>query len=173
MAAMQQVDVASEYNPREMEATGRASGMLIRQHRFPFTYGEGEIVFSLDHDRVATEENFRQAVREIIPADREGRRPSLWAFFLKANPEIIRRFIAAVASPHAHSYSDARWTGFRVLASINRGSGYPVWHLQLFAKRPRSRTPVYSNEAAPNVQCCCFALDGEREPAQGAYPGWV
>jgi hypothetical protein len=39
-----------------------------------------------------------------------------------------------------------------LLGSVNHGSGYPVWSLQLFAKHPDSKTVVYTGEKAPNVR---------------------
>lgn len=43
------------------------------------------------------------------------------------------------------------WSGYRVLGTVNRGNGYPVWTLEIFAKGPDSDTEVYTGQVAPNV----------------------
>ena len=48
--------------------------------------------------------------------------------------------------------SEVKWSGFRVLGTVNPSNGYVVWSLGLFAKRRGSKTKVYSGERAPNVE---------------------
>jgi hypothetical protein len=43
------------------------------------------------------------------------------------------------------------WTGYRVLGTVNRSNGHPVWTLEIFAKDLKSDTEVYTGQDAPNV----------------------
>ncbi|MDP3766785.1 MAG: hypothetical protein Q8S13_02110, partial [Dehalococcoidia bacterium] len=44
------------------------------------------------------------------------------------------------------------WTGVRVLGTVHRGNGFPVWSVQVFARDPQGSTLVYSGPDAPNVR---------------------
>jgi hypothetical protein len=45
---------------------------------------------------------------------------------------------------------ETEWTGCRILGTVNRSNGYPVYSFQLFANK--SKAKVYSGQCAPNVK---------------------
>lgn len=163
---MKQVMKAQPYRAGRMGSLGDAAHMLLRQYRFPDTYRDDEVVSSHDHDRIHLDNMTRwsQIVAKHFPRDRamEAHFPkdgvryvSLNAFLTTANERCVLRFLKELLSPYA---GDHPWTGFRILGTVNRSNGYPVYSLELFAKRRNSDTNVYTGDSddAPNVEGARF-----------------
>lgn len=146
------VFTAEAFYPGAMGSLGDASGMLLRQYKFPDTYAEKDTIAGADHDRIiswdrdhwdACIEKYRKIIGE--------RSLDYWAQYGK--PKDILAFLSDIFSSKSMSdYKDITWTGFRILGTVNRSSGYPVYTLQLFAKHKDTKTKVYSTPMAPNVQ---------------------
>jgi len=138
---MQRVLQAQVYRPNALGSFGNAEYMLIRQHKFPDEYDPAlDKMVGWDHDRVMQQqhEHGRRCFKEHTGSGElhldswvEGATPKKVLDFLqdilKADPKVT-------------------WTGFRVLGTIHRGNGYPVWTLQLFAKHPDSKTVVHNGQ---------------------------
>ena len=122
---------------------GNASYRLDRQQDFPHTYSELDELIGWDHDRIMQHNPSARAICDKYLKTGEMYIPT----WVKDNlPENVIKFFAAMLQ-----VEDKEWTGFRLLTSINRSNGYPVFTLELFRKHPDSDTEVYSGVNAPNV----------------------
>ena len=139
-----QVYKAEPYRWGEMGSFGKASGMLIRQFQFPDTYSVITDEFtSSDHDRMLSwdYDHWSKTVEEFKPKIDGG----LEHWFRNGKAEDVLAFLVK-----AHK-ATGTWTGFRILGTVNRSNGYPVYTLEIFRKGPGSITRVYSGSNAPNV----------------------
>lgn len=133
---MRSVLKAQPYNPRKLGSFGKASHMLIREHAFPVEYDpQKDMLLSWDHDRIMQQFDHAFECFKKHTGTGEG---GLDRWCMHATPEQVLAFLIEIfkADP------SVTWTGFRVLGSVNRSSGYPYWTLQLFAKHPESSTRV-------------------------------
>ena len=137
---------AEPYRDTELWSTGKASGMLVRQWKFPHVYDARERYISEDHDRLL--EFHREHVRACLKKYQTGGPNNIgsWARWHDDDEEIFR-FIKEVTKADPKT----AWTGYRILGTISRGNGCVAWSLQLFVKLPDSKTEVYSGDEAPNV----------------------
>lgn len=138
---------AEMYNDSELGSFGTASGMYIRQFEFPETYDRNSEKFlSLDHDRLLQWDHAHASMcfREYTGTGDVG----FATFARQSADKNVMAFIRAVTKAD----ETINWTGYRILASVNRATGYVVWTLQLFAKNPKGSTKVYTGENAPNVR---------------------
>lgn len=142
---MKRVYPAEPYRPGEMGSFGKASYMLIRQFNFPDTYTEYEKHHFWDSDRCFSNDygNTRRCFTQHTGTGEMG----LENWLRQAKDQKVINFLVDVLKAD----KSVKWTGYRVLGSVNRGNGYPVWTLELFAKDPRSNTNVYTGQVAPNV----------------------
>ena len=129
-----------------MGSLGDASGMLIRQFNFPDTYKEDEQLWNADHDRLLDQDydHWKSTVEDYKA--KIGNR-GLFTWLEHGKQADVLEFLVKVLKADA----SVKWTGFRILGTVNRSNGYPVYSLEVFAKSPRSGTEVYSGESAPNV----------------------
>ncbi len=143
---MPQVLIAERYNPTELGSLGHATYMLICQNKFPLDYEVTDHKTSADHDRLLMwdYEHFRMTCKEYLGTGELG----IPAWAQSQHPEKVLEFIKAAmkADPKI------KWTGHRILGTVNRSNGYPVYSLELFAKGKGSKTKVYTGENAPNVK---------------------
>ena len=131
-----------------MSSTGDASGMYIRQYKFPDTFKDDEILLSADSDRC-----FQWDYDHADAAcDRHMGTGDLGiaSWVRKATPADVIAFFADILKAE-EQYPGVKWTGFRLTGTVNRSNGGAVFHLALFAKKPRSGTKVYTGQKAPNV----------------------
>lgn len=144
---MNQVTKADPYNPGRMGSLGDASGMLIRQYKFPFEYEFGiDKLVSADSDRISY---WCGIDRTSECCKRRTGRGSMGIGDWVRNAKIDD--IVAFLTEMLDADSTVMWTGFRVLGTVNRSNGYPIFTLELFSKG-KTKTKVYSNENAPNVK---------------------
>lgn len=146
---MQQVLLARPYRYGAMGSLGDASLMLIRQHNFPLYYQRGvDVMTSADDDRIRSWHG-----SDHYSACRKRYFGNEWFenAVTKAFPDKVINFIidAMKLRNHVENGHIVAWTGFRILGSVNRGNGYPVFSMQLFSNV--SGTEVYSGPVAPNV----------------------
>jgi hypothetical protein len=132
---------------------GDASYMLMRQWNFPDTYSELDKFQSADHDRMQgwDYKHFDRVCQEHLKTGPM----ALMSRPLKASREQILAFCKDAHKTTEATFSDGttgEWTGFRILATLNRSNGFLVFSIQLFAKHPDSDTKTYSNGNAPNVK---------------------
>lgn len=128
-----------------MGSFGKASYMLIRQHQFPHTYSQQDEIISADSDRCFQWDH--DHARRCFNQHTGGGQLDLQRWVEDATPEEVIAFLADLLKAGPAS----RWSGFRVLGTVNRGNGYAVWTLQLFRKHPESTTEVFTGESAPNI----------------------
>jgi len=147
-----QVQSAEPYRYGELGSLGRASGMLIRQFQFPSKYSPEDKFISADGDRCLQwdHDHARRCFTEHTGKGELG----LGDWVGRATDEQMITFIVDLLKADA----SVEWTGYRVLGTVNRSNGFPVWTLQLFAKHPDSDTEVFTGPGAPNV------LKGPRRP---------
>lgn len=137
-----------------MGSLGNASCMLLRQWNFPAEYDhDRDQMHSADDDRLRSwdYEHDRACYKRHV-----NRHMDSWA--QSASPEQIMAFLKDVLKADP----EVNWTGFRILGTVNRSNGYPVYSYQLFANV--SGVPVYSGEHAPNVKGY-----GERDAELGRW----
>lgn len=155
---MREVLMAEAYDPSEMGSLGKASLMLLRQWRFPHRYNEerGDYVTSADHDRINSWGDRWKLANDLIPMDGNWK-VGIERFITQFPTAKVFEFVkTAMIDPK--SDAPARdWYGFRILGTVRRDNGYPIYSLELFArgqtaKGNPTRTPTYSGPFAPNVK---------------------
>lgn len=144
--AKKRVYPATPYQYGRLGSLGDASYMLLRQYRFPDTYSEKDELIVRDHDRCMDQdyEHARRCFKEHTGTGECG----LQAWLERATDEQVIKFLEDILKVDRN----IGWTGYRITGTVNRGNGFPVWSLSLFAKHPQSDTKVYTGEDAPNVQ---------------------
>ncbi len=129
-----------------MGSLGNASYMLIAQYQFPDEYDSDlDQMMGWDHDRIMQHqfEHGRRCFKEHGVQGELGL--DSWAKL--APPEKVLAFLKDILKADA----TVNWTGWRILGTLNRSNGYPVWTLALFAKHPKSQTEVFNTNNAPNL----------------------
>lgn len=138
------------YRPPEPGSPVRATYMLLARYRFPIDlYDPGDRHVSADHDRLrsgAGIDVFNAALKRVIGTGDTG--IGQWA--RETAPNVV---LAGLVELMAHAGADPRvpWTGFRVCLTVNRTTGAPVYHLELFAQGPDSEAPVVDGDDAHAV----------------------
>ena len=130
----------------QLGSYGRGTHVLMRQHEFPDTYDPPlDRMTGDDHDRVQSRDIRRASdcIRKHTGSGDMGL--GYWARSAKAAD------VLAFCKEFLQADPAVEWTGFRILGTVNRASGYVVWSIGLFAKHPSTDTKVYSGENAPNV----------------------
>ena len=143
---MPKVYTANPYQPAQLGSMGRGQYLLIRQHKFPDTYDEGEQHLTADSDRCFQwdHDHASRCFKEHTGTGDMG----LERWVRSAGQERVLKFLVDILKVD----TSVKWTGFRVMGTVNQSNGYVVWTLELFAKRRGSKTKVYSSERAPNVK---------------------
>lgn len=153
---MERVLQAEPFRWGAMGSLGNAAYMLLRQYRFPDTYDskKGDWFASADSDRLR-EWDWDHAAA-VSKKYVEGRQMNLESWFQQTRPGRVLSFLVEIMKANETGWQPegrtAKWTGFRVLGTVNRSNGYPVYSYQLFSRGPQSRTRVYTGPAAPNVK---------------------
>jgi hypothetical protein len=140
------VDSAQPFELRQLGSLGNASDMLVRQYRFPFDYDrETEQMTTSWSDRAQQFDanHFADCFRQY-----ETKNSDVFAYWARES-EASRVF--AFLKKIMKASEDVKWTGFRIMATV-MDNGHTIFCWQLFAKSPGSKTLVYSDEDAPNVQ---------------------
>ena len=143
---MQTVYQAEAYRSGAMRSLGDASYMLIRQHQFPNEYDpDKDQMANWDHDRIMQQQHDHgcRCFAEHTGTGELG----LDSWARRAEPEKVLAFLRDILKAD----QNIKWTGFRILGTVHRGNGYPVWTLELFAKHSESETKVFDTENAPNL----------------------
>ena len=143
---MTKVHQAEAYRYGAMGSMGNAAYMLIRQYQFPDEYEQDkDKMRGCDHDRIMQQwhNHGERCFREHTGAGEL----CLEEWIKRSEPEQIIIFMQDIMKEDPH----VKWTGFRVLGTVHRGNGYPVWTLELFSKHPESGTAVFNTENAPNI----------------------
>lgn len=153
----QKVLMATGYDPNEMGSTGTAAYALIRQHEFPHTYDDTkDVLVSWDHDRAqrADWDHFKACLREFVGTGEL----AIGSWIRQQYPEKALAFLVKVLKAD-EQYPGREWTGYRVLGTVNRSNGYPVFTLEVFSKG--SDCEVYSGQHAPNVDLSNMKRGGD------------
>ena len=145
---MRQVRQAEPFRYGAMGSLGNASGMIIRQYNFPWEYQEDELLQSSDHDRIISwqPDRWEQTIRKFKPKNK-----GYTEWFQQEKPRKLLDFLAEIMK--FDSNENVKWTGFRILGTVHRSNGNPIYTFQLFARKKGSTTEVYSGlHRAPNIQ---------------------
>lgn len=146
---MKTVYRAETYRHGAMGSLGDASCMLITQHQFPSEYDSDLDKWTgWDHDRIMQQQYAHESrcFQEHTGTGELGLEE--WVQ-INARPGKVLAFIKDILEADP----DVEWTGYRIMGTVNRGSGYPVWTLDLFSKHPDSNTKVFDTKDAPNLRC--------------------
>ena len=142
---MKEVFIANPYTlSTDMGSLGDASYVLIAQYQFPHFYDEKDNLFGADHDRCFTWDY--QHARECCTRHMKSGEGHIATFARTSNPELVLAFIQDILKANPK----VKWTGWRVMGTVNRRNGYPVYTLELFANN--SGVEVFSGPLAPNVR---------------------
>ena len=154
---MNRVLTANAYG--DLGSLGNGAYVLQRQHNYPDTYDDRDVVWTVDHDRVDFSLARRCYEKHMKTGDmglgrwaQTASKEKVIAFLADMMQEPKPRVPKPGVLPIEYIDADFDWTGFRVMGTVNRSNGYVVWSLQLFAKHPESDTKVYSGSHAPNVK---------------------
>ena len=145
MTATHVVFQAEPYQYGEMGSLGKASYMLLRQFQFPNEYEEKDTLISADHDRCLMWDYAH--VCECFKKHMNTGEMGLGHWINSAFDEKVIDFLKDILKAD----TEVVWTGYRVMGTVNRSNGYPVYTLELFAKHAESKTTVYTGANAPNV----------------------
>lgn len=146
---MRSVIRATRYDSNETGSLGRASNMYIRQFEFPNKYSASDVYTQIDLDRIChTHEVARAFEKHGVRGEM-----SFGSWVRKQHDKTVLACLADIV-PHFTKVKPlaAGWTGYRVLLTVHRGNGFPVFHLELFSKHPEGGTIVHSGSNAPNVE---------------------
>ncbi len=138
-----QVAMARPYRKNALESIGDASLMLIRQKNFPNQFDERDSYEMSDHDRLKPEHVSSCCKQHIGNTD--------WCIGYWARKAFDRQIMAFLIDI-LEADKSIKWTGYRIMGTLNRSTGWPVWTLELFAKHPETDTLVYTGPNAPNVE---------------------
>lgn len=137
---------AEAYRSNALGSFGNASYMLIRQHQFPCSYDENrDVMAGQDHDRIL-EQKYEHGRRCFTQHTGTGEL-AFENWVTRATPEQVLEFLKDILEAD----NTVTWTGFRILGTVNRSSGYTVWSLLLFAKHPQTTTEVFDGKNAPDL----------------------
>lgn len=163
---MRQVMLATPYDPWNLGSLGNAAYALIKQFQFPLNYDEHKDKYTqADHDRLLmwNYDHFRRVCEEHLGTGELGI-PN-WVQDENRTDKEVLAFVCDAMLPHDAIEHNAlvnyvgwgkkighevKWTGYRIMGTVNRSNGYPVYTLELFANH--TGVPVYSDECAPNVK---------------------
>ena len=141
------VYLAEAYRYGAMGSLGNATYMLLRQWNFPNEYEQGkDIHVAADSDRLVSW-NYKRT-QECFEKHTLTRELGFEQWLEKASEEQVMSFL----KDFLEADTKVQWTGFRVLGTVHRGNGYPVYTMELFAKHPSTKTEVYTGREAPNVK---------------------
>ena len=139
------------YNYGMMGSLGSATYMLIAQKAFPESYDETKDKYwTADSDRILMwdYDHFCKIDEKYRKAD------GIWMgeelFFTSSDEKTIMEYLSEMATVGNESNEKVKWTGFRVLGTVNRSNGFPIWSLSLFCKGKGSETKVHNYP--PNLQ---------------------
>lgn len=141
----------------ELTSFGKGERVLMRMYRFPDHYDE-------EHDKVSTADSDRlrrwnfEAFREIIPRHCGPRVNEGFGYWVVGKPhkkvlDLLSELFKTCGGSEAPE--GQHWTGYRVSGTVNRSSGYVVWHVELFSRHPETHTKVFSGKSGPNVRRPC------------------
>ena len=144
--ALRTVLVAQAPFSEDLGSFGRAQYMLIRQCDFPHTYEVDEAHLSADSDRLSTWDY--EYTRACFQRHTGRGEMALAEWVRKTSATKLLAFCTDILKAHPRG---TPWTGCRVPGTVNVSNGFVVWTIEAFAKRPGSRTRVYSGDTAPNI----------------------
>ena len=135
---------ANPYYFNCLGSLSKGEGVLLRQHEFPNDYDSSTDKFTgADHDRLFQwdYDHSRDACKNAFNTGEM----YIQQFALTSSPASIMSFLKDILKADP----SIEWTGFRILGTVNRSNGYPVFSLALFSNQ--SGCITYSNDSAPNV----------------------
>jgi hypothetical protein len=135
----------------DMGSLGDAQYRLFVQRNFPAEYERDmDLMVCADHDRMQSwdYDRFKEFLKRVNDVQLTS---SLGHCFASMGEETALEILKFGLLPNEKEYQDRIWTGYRVMGTVNRSNGYPVWSFSIFSKHPDTNTKVYSGFNAPNV----------------------
>lgn len=134
----------------DMGSLGRAAYKLLRQHNFPHKYNPDiDILTGWDHDRIMDNMGCGKYY-DIVMKYHPSNRGDLAEAVRGSSPDKVIEMFKELLDPYDKENQNVEWTGFRLMGTVNRSNGYPVYTIELFCNR--SGVTVYSEPFAPNVK---------------------
>lgn len=130
-----QVLKANPYCSNTLGSLGNAENMLLRQYKFPDEYDiDEDILISAYHDR-CFQWDHNHATKACKKAFNNGElRIESWVE--SANPKDVMDFLIDILKVD----TNIKWTGCRVLGTVHRSNGYPIFTLELFCNKSNTET---------------------------------
>lgn len=135
------------YQPGCLGSFDSTEYMLIRQYNFPNIYDSSlDKIISADSDRCSQRDrdHAQRCFKEHIGTGEM----DLERWARSAKDEDVITFLKDILKADPKT----EWTGYRIMGTVHRSSGYTIWTLSLFSKNPKSDTKVFTGEDAPNVE---------------------
>lgn len=147
---MTQVILAEPFRFMALSSLGDATFMLLRQHKFPLEYAENvDVLTTADHDRcLMWDYKHATACFEKHLKTGELGLPG-WLGKDDVTDEDVMAFLKDILKAEEH-YPGVKFTGYRIMGTVNRSNGQSVFTLELFCNK--SRTKTYSGSNSPNVK---------------------
>jgi hypothetical protein len=152
----------------DMGSFGKAEYRLFVQREFPAEYEKDkDMMVSADHDRMQSwdYDRFKEFLNKVNAVSNCS---YLGDCFAQMGTETALEILKFGLLPNEKEYTDRIWTGYRVMGTVNRATGYPVWSLSIFSKHPDTDTKVYSGFNAPNINM----PEGKRKGRFDTYESW-
>lgn len=135
----------------DMGSLGNASYRLYTQVNFPYEYDrDKDLLVSADHDRMQMwdYDRFKEFLKKV---NEVASNSYLGDCFAQMGHQTALEILKFGLLPNEPKYQEREWIGYRVMGTVNRANGYPVWSLDIFSKHPDTDTKLYSGFNAPNV----------------------
>lgn len=134
---------AQAYRPGQLIPGGNADYMLLQQFEFPLSEYQAIDTLLSTSSYTFNAKRIAHYVHCIVDHTENG--PELfetWA--LTATPDMVFRFLFDLFKVNDNrDLEDYNWTGYRLAGGVINST--VVWHFELFAKHPASKTQVITD----------------------------
>lgn len=140
---------AERYRWGAMSSLGDAAYMILNQFNFPAEYDdEKDVLIGADHDRCQMwdRDHFDRCCDEHLHTGPMA--IGQWAMDCES-PQAVMDFIVDALKANEQC-PGRKWTGWRVLGSVHRANGYPIFYLQVISQK--SKFTKYTGQAGENVK---------------------
>jgi hypothetical protein len=133
MAKQVQVELANPYRACALGSLGNADRMLVRQFKFPASYNEDlDRMLSLRHDPTSCQDYLKASGCFKKHTGANEMCFEQWA--KESSNDEIFKFLEDILNAD----NSIKWTGYRILGTVNKANGFLIWTLELFSKHPGS-----------------------------------
>ena len=146
-----QIYPAEPYRPGAMGSCGDARYMLLAQHQFPVNeyHDTLDILIQADHDRCLNWD-WAHATHAIKKHTGSGE-IHIGQWCRASAPEDVIAFLKDILKADKY-HPGVKWTGYRILGTVNLSNGFSVFTLQLFARKsPQTKVCDGIVQAPPDM----------------------